>query len=179
MKVITKLKIYKSPGPDRIHNRVLYELRNEVVPPLTKTFSKSLTEGCIPNRWKEAEVTPIYKKGSKSDPNNYRPVSLTSTCCKLMETIVRDDIMKHIEKFNMLTEDQHGFRQKRSCCTQLLETVHDWAKADDISSPVDVIYLDYRKAFDSVPHGRILEKLKLFGINSSIRTWISSFLLID
>ena len=96
-----------------------------------------------------------------------------------METIVRDDIMKHIEKFNMLTEDQHGFRQKRSCCTRLLETVHDWAKADDISSPVDVIYLDYRKAFDSVPHGRLLEKLKLFGINSSIRTWISSFLLID
>ena len=103
-------------------------------------------------------------------------MSLTSTWCKVMNTIVRDNFMEHIKEFNMLTENQHDFRQKRSCCTQLLKTVHDWAKAEDISSPVDAIYLDYRKAFDSVSHERLLEKLKVLGINCSIRTWIRSFL---
>ena len=159
MRVIAKLKIDQSPGLDKIHNRVMK--RSSTSPDYF--FSKSRTEGCIPIRWKEAEVTPIYKKGSKSDPNKYRPVSLTSTWCKVMKTIVRDNFMEHIKKFNMLTENQHDFRQKRSCCTQLLKTVHDWAKAEDISSPVDVIYLDYRKAFDSVSHERLLEKLKFLG----------------
>ena len=86
IKVLEKLKTDKSPGPDGIHNKVLYETRNEVVVPLTKIISKSLSEVCIPDRWREAQVIPVFKKGKQSDPNNYRPVSLTSKCCKIMET---------------------------------------------------------------------------------------------
>ena len=176
IKVLEKLKTDKSPGPDGIHNKVLHETKNEVVVPLTKIINKSLSEGCIPDRWREAQVIPVFKKGNRSDPNNYRPVSLTSTCCKIMETLVRDSVMAHLLSYNLLANEQHGFCSKRSCCTQLLEAVHDWAEALDTSDPVDVIYLDYRKAFDSVPHSRLYEKLNKYNINGQIKTWIRDFL---
>ena len=84
--------------------------------------------------------------------------------------------MAHLLYYNLLANEQHGFRSKRSCCTQLLEVVHDWAEALDTSDPVDVIYLDYRKAFDSVPHLSLYEKLNKYNINGQIKTWIRDFL---
>ena len=107
-------------------------------------------------------MTPIFKKGKKSDPNNYRPVSLTSTVCKLMETIIRDEIVKHVENQKLLSPAQHGFRSNRSCSTQLIEVIHDWANSLDENTPVDSIYLDYRKAFDSFRFERLLAKLHAF-----------------
>ena len=82
-------------------------------------------------------MTPIFKKGKKSDPNNYRPVSLTSTVCKIMETIIRDEIVKHVENQKLLSPAQHGFRSNRSCSTQLIEVIHDWANSLDENTPVD------------------------------------------
>ena len=105
-----------------------------------------------------------YKKGRKADPNNYRPVSLTSAVCKMMERLVRDELENHLEKQGLLSPSQHGFRKGRSCCTQLLEVIHDWADILEESKPIDVIYLDYRKAFDSVPYERLLVKLHAHGI---------------
>ena len=115
--------------------------------------------GCQSCQWKEANIVPIYKKGKKSDPNNYRPVSLTSTVSKIMETILRDEIVSHLEGNNLISPDQHGFRSGRSCITQLMESIHDWVDSLERKQPVDVVYLDYKKAFDSIPHERLLVKL--------------------
>ena len=155
-KILQELKQNKSPGPDGIHNRVLYEIRDEIAQPLTDLFRCSLDTGELPSEWKIANITPIYKKGRKADPNNYRPVSLTSAVCKMMERLVRDELENHLEKQGLLSPSQHGFRKGRSCCTQLLEVIHDWDDILEESKPIDVIYLDYRKAFDSVPYERLL-----------------------
>ena len=125
---------------------------------------------------KEAEVIPVCKKGRKNDPANYRPVSLTSSVCKQLEKIIRDDITLHLERNNLLSPAQHGFRAGRSCCTQLLEVMNDWAEAAEAETPVDVIYLDYRKTFDSVPHKRLLVKLQACGIKGKLLRWIENFL---
>ena len=112
----------------------------------------------MPEIWKLAHVTPIYKKGAKSDPLNYRPVSLTSVVCKFMERLIRDKIIDHLDKYNLLSTHQHGFRSNRSCLTQLLEyfqEVHDMLEEKGTKG-VDAIYLDCKKAFDTVPHKRLI-----------------------
>ena len=116
------------------------------------------------------------KRVKKSDPNNYRPVSFTSTVCKIMETIIRDKIAEHLEEQDLINKAQHGFRSGRSCCTQLLEVTQDWADAIEDKKPVDVIYLEYRKAFDSVPFERLLVKLYACGIRGKLLQWIREFL---
>ena len=121
-------------------------------------------------------MTPIFKKGKKSDPHNYRPVSLTSAVCKLMETVIRDEIVNHVENQNLPSPAQHGFRSHRSCSIQLIEVIHDWANSLDDNTPVDSIYLDSRKAFDSVPFERLLAKLHAYGIRGKIHQWIRDFL---
>ena len=155
---------------------MLYETRDVILEPLTKLLTTSLESGKLSDDWKTANVTPIFKKGRKSDPNNYRPVSLTSAVCKLMETVIRDGIVNHVENQNLLSPAQHGFRSHRSCSTQLIEVIHDWANSLDDNTPVDSIYLDYRKAFDSVPFERLLAKLHAYGIRGKIHQWIRNIL---
>ena len=107
-----------------------------------------------------SKIVPIYKKGKKSDPNNCRPVSLTSTVSKIMkQSLEFPEIVSHLEGNNLISPDQHGFRSGRSCITQLMESIHDWVDSLERKQPVDVVYLDYKKAFDSVPHERLLVKL--------------------
>ena len=118
---------------------MFYETRDVILEPLTKLLTTSLESGKLSDDWKTANVTPIFKKGKKSDPNNYRPVSLTSAVCKLMETVIRDEIVNHVENQNLLSPAQHGFRSHRSCSTQLIEVIHDWANSLDDNTPVDNI----------------------------------------
>ena len=122
---------------------------------LTHLFQQSLRDSSIPMTWKQAYVTPIYKKGNRSDPKNYRPVSLTSLVCKTMEHILVSQIMKHLESNNILVEVQHGFRSKHSCEAQLFLTTNDLAKAIDNKAQVDMAILDFSKAFDKVAHTRL------------------------
>lgn len=127
----------KSPGPDGLHPRVLKELANELAEPLALVFQKSLNEGILPSDWKEAQITPLFKKGDKSSPGNYRPVSLTSVVCKVMESIVRDGIIQHLTSNKLLSKCQHGFISGRSCTTNLLATLEDWTNMLDSGSSVD------------------------------------------
>lgn len=173
---IDKLKLNKSPGPDTISPRVLKEARNEFAKPLTALFNKSLQLGVIPDDWKLANVTPIFKKGSKTLPSNYRPISLTSVVCKLLETLIRDKLVNHLEENKLLRNTQHGFRNKRSCLTNLLDFLHDVFNCYDDSKAVDIIYLDFQKAFDKVPHKRLLIKLKAHGIDGMVLRWIENWL---
>ena len=132
--------------------------------PLKIIFEKSLREGECPNDWRTANVTPIHKKGDRTDPSNYRPVSLTSQVCKVLEKIVRDKIVNHMKENNLFSNSQHGFREGRSCLTNLLETLEQWTKILDEDDCIDVAYLDFRKAFDLVSHKHLLHKMSNYGI---------------
>ena len=119
---------------------------------------------------------PIYKKGGRDDPQNYRPVSLTSVPCKVLESIIRDQLMSHLLAENLLTEAQHGFRPGRSCATQLLLAIEEWSSAIERGEPIDILYLDLAKAFNTVPHRRLLRKVEAHGIAGKVLRWIEVFL---
>ena len=139
-------------------------------------MNTSLTEKCLPQEWKDAKVSPIFKKGSRSTPGNYRPVSLTSIVCKLTESIIRDHVMQHLVKNELLTSCQHGFVEGRSCVTQLLECLDLWTSILDKGGLVDVVYMNYAKAFDKVAHERLVTKLEGYGITGKVLGWIHNFL---
>ena len=112
----------------------------------------------MPPDWKRANITPIFKKGSKGSPGNYRPVSLTCVLCKTMESLLRDAIVKHLAKYQLIHPSQHGFMKGRSCLTNLLEYLEELTKLMDMGKSVDIVYLDFAKAFDKVPIQRLLSK---------------------
>ena len=173
---LQKLNVNKSCGPDGVHPYVLQRTAKEMSVPLALIFQKSLEEGVCPKEWKCANVTPIHKKGDRTDPSNYRPVSLTSQICKVLESIIRDKIVKHLTENNLLNDAQHGFREGRSCLTNLLETIEQWTEIIDEGDCIDVAYLDFRKAFDLVSHEHLIYKLSKYGINGQILNWIKDYL---
>lgn len=178
--VLEKLKNLdpsKSPGPDGLHPCILKELAKQLAEPVAFLFNKSLSEGKLPNIWKDANVTPLFKKGEKYKTSNYRPVSLTCVLCKVMESLIRDRLVDYLIEQELLSEFQHGFIAKRSCTTNLLVALDAWTKYLDTNVPVDAVYLDFAKAFDSVPHQRLIRKLESYGVNSQLLAWISDFLL--
>ena len=175
-KLLGNLKINKAPGPDGLPARVLQECSASLAPILTHIFNKSLSSGMLPKDWSEANVTPIYKKGEKSDPANYRPVSLTSISCKVLEHIIHRSIMNHLDCNSLLTNLQHGFRTERSCESQLATVLQDLNSSVDKGKQVDALVLDFSKAFDTVPHRRLLYKLKRIGISCQLLQWIEHFL---
>ena len=140
------------------------------------SLNKTYESGVIPKDWKIANVTAIHKKGSKFDPGNYRPVSLTSIVCKVAESFVRVTILQYMETNNFLSDCQHGFRQGRSCVSQLLQVMDDISLMLENEEPVDIVYFDFRKAFDTVPHTRLMTKLKSYGISGTLYSWIEDFL---
>jgi len=175
-KKIRGLRAEAAAGPDGIGPRILIELQDALSPALAAVFQKSLDEGVVPQDWKEANVSPIFKKGSKSAPGNYRPVSLTSVSCKVMESILKDEIMNHLEMNALLNNSQHGFMKNRSCATNLLEFLEKASTVVDSGKGFDIIYLDFAKAFDKVPRTRLLRKVKAHGIRGPILAWIEAWL---
>ena len=130
----------------------------------------------FPSDWKTAHVAPVYKKGSKNNPDNFRPISLTCICCKLLEHIVVSNIMSHADKYNILYPFQHGFRKFRSCETQLIEFIDDVTRNLDDGKQTDVLIMDFSKAFDKVSHNLLIHMLKHFGIRGKVNNWIERFL---
>ena len=175
-KLLQNLDPSKSPGVDNIHPRILKEAAENLASPLTHLFNLSMRTGEIPEDWKSANITPLHKKGKKDDRKNYRPVSLTSICCKLIEKIIRREINSHMNNNNLYSEHQHGFLEGRSTTSQLLEYLEYAVECIEHDYPLDVIMLDFMKAFDSVPHQRLLIKLTNYGINGKIHNWIENFL---
>lgn len=173
---LEKLDVNKCPGLDDIHPKLLFELRIELVKPLTKLFNVSIKNGVVPVEWREAGVVPLFKKGKKSEPENYRPVSLTSLICKIMESILKDSILGHLDKFSLINDSQHGFSKGRSCLTNLLVFMEKVTNTLDEGNPVDVIYLDFAKAFDKVPYRRLFSKLRSHGIGGKVAEWIKAWL---
>ena len=173
---INNMKENKSPGVDGISPKILKETVEQISTPLAHVFNMSLQEGIVPLEWKEANIIPLFKKGSRNKSVNYRPVSLTSVICKLLETIIRDHMMDFLIKHKLINPSQHGFLKAKSCLTNLLCFLEEITKWVDDGSPVDVIYLDFQKAFDKVPHQRLICKLKSHGMGNSIINWIEQWL---
>ena len=173
VKLLLKLNPSEACGPDLLPARILKELTHELAPYLVIIFQKGLYTGRVPKDWRSANVTAIFKKGR---PSNYRPVCLTCICCKIQEHILTTNILKHLDKHHILTDCQHGFRARRSCETQLLTLAEELVSGLDKRQQHDLIVLDFSKAFDRVPHERLLRKLDHYGARGSTLNWIRAFL---
>ena len=174
--LLESLDVAKAPGPDGIPTRILKLCAAEIAPILTVIFVLSLSSGQIPKDWLTANITPVFKKGDRGDPSNYRPILLTSVCCKILEHIIHRYIMKHLNANRILDTNQFGFRVGHSCEQQLISMIEEIQSAMDCRRQVDVIFLDFQKAFDTVPHQRLLKKLNHYGIRGNIYNWLDIWL---
>ncbi|KAK4806171.1 hypothetical protein QYF61_001094 [Mycteria americana] len=170
------LDTHKSMGPDEIHPRVLKELADVLTKPLSIIYQQSWLTGEVPADWRLANVTPIFKKDRKEDLGNYRPVSLTSVPGKLMEKIILSAITWHVENNQGIKPSQHGFRKGRSCLTNLTSFYDKVTRLVDEGKAVDVVYLDFSKAFDTVSHSILLEKLAAHGLDGRTLRWVKNWL---
>ncbi|KAK3085493.1 hypothetical protein FSP39_004174 [Pinctada imbricata] len=175
-KLLKNLDHTKATGPDELPARILKQFASELSPHLAYIFNRSLTWGDVPDDWRHANVIPIFKKGEKYLASNYRPVSLTCICCKLLEHIVVSNILNHLDHFDILVDCQHGFQAKRSCETQLLTLCHELISNLHSGIQTDLVILDFSKAFDKVPHRKLLRKLDNYGIRGNTWNWVSAFL---
>ena len=163
-------------GPDNIHPHMLKSLADTISKPLAIIFNKSMVSGTTPEQWAEAIITAIHKKGVRNIVDNYRPISLTSVISKVIESVVRDHIVQHMMENHLFADEQHGFVPMRNCVTQLLESMEAWSQIIEEGGCIDIIYTDFSKAFDPVPHTRLLKKIESDGIKGDILKWIGSFL---
>jgi hypothetical protein len=165
-----------SSGPDGIPSVFWSKLSSVVAFPTSIIFSSSYNSSQLPKDWKHAIVIPAYKKSDASLAKNYRPISLTNTLSKVMESIVKDNMLAHLNDNSLLDINQHGFLPSHSTSTQVLESCYDWCKANDEGFLVDAIYLDFSKAFDVISHSKLIHKLKSFNFCSLTVNWLSAFL---
>lgn len=176
LSLLLNLDVKKSPGIDTIPNAFLVRYSEWCAKYLTPIFNKSLEYAQLPQDWKYAKITPVPKADGNSLLSSYRPISLLCTSAKLLEHIIAKHISVFIEKHHIINVEQHGFRRGLSTTTQLLETVHDLASALDRQNQIDMIFLDFEKAFDRVSHKKLLLKLKPIFKNNRLLAWIEAYL---
>ncbi|XP_047143068.1 uncharacterized protein LOC124817261 [Hydra vulgaris] len=162
IKKLSKLNVNKSTGEDKVHPRVLKECSNSISNPLSTIFNRSYSSGITPRIWQCANIIPILKKGDKLKATNYRLVSLTSVVRKVMENIIRDALVEHLVENKLKSNSQHGFVRCKNCCTNLLESLDLIAQSVELGFSIDIAFLDFSKAFDTVTHKRLLIKLKAY-----------------
>ncbi|GAB0179635.1 mitochondrial enolase superfamily member 1 [Grus japonensis] len=170
------LDTHKSMGLDGIHPRVPRELVEVLTKPLAFIYQQSWLTGKVPVDWRLANVMPIHKKGWKEDPGNYRPVSLTMVSGKVMEQIILTAIMRHVQDNQVIRPSQHGFMKGRSCLTNLISSCDKVTHLADEGKAVDVVHLDFSKAFDTISHSILLEKLAAYGLDRHTLLWVKNWL---
>ena len=173
---LKNLKDNKSSGVDNLHSAILKNCASAFAIPLTYIFKESFKTSKLPVQFRSANITPLYKKGKKTLAGYYRPVSLTSSACKIMEGIIRCKLETFLYKFKLIVKQQHGFVKNKSCLMNLLETLDFISTALENGKPFDVIFLDFARAFDTVPYKRLLLKLTAYGISGLTIQWIEAFL---
>lgn len=171
-KQLRNLKPNKAAGPEHLSPWILKNFANKCTKMLQIIFTQSYDLGNLPEEWKRAILLPIHKKGDKSSPKNYRPISLTWITRKVMEHVIPSHMPRYLEVNNILTPHQHGFRRGFSTETQLISVLNDWCTSLDKRRRTDVVLLDFSKAFDTVPHNRLLHKLNYYGICGKTHRWI-------
>ena len=175
-KAIKRLKSSVSHTPDGIPSLFLKRTSKSLAKPLSMLFNMSLKYGKIPDVWRNAIVTPIFKKGRTNTPSNYRPISLTSVVCRLMESIIHMYISIHLRENNLLSTLQHGFISKRSTLTQQLCFFNNLTSKYNKKETCQAVYIDFSKAFDRISHHKLMHVLYHFKINQHVLDWIHDFL---
>ena len=170
-KLLSELNADKAPGPDELPDLLLKNAAKEISLFLKDIFEHTIQTGKLPYDWVEANVAHVFTKGDRHIASNYRPISLTRVCAKLLEHIICKSIMTHSTKNEILTPVQHGFRAEHSCESQLLLPTKDLVQNYEDKIQTDLIVLDFSKAFDVVPHQRLLHKLDHYGIGGSTLRW--------
>ena len=174
---IREQNVTNSSGTDNIASIFVKKMACFLIHPLKLMFQKSLDTGIVPKDWRDGIIVPIYKNNGKPNlPSSYRPICLTSVICKILERIIKKYLISYLMCNNLISDSQHGFLENRSTLTNLLESTNDWTKFVDNNFPVDAIYIDLAKAFDSICHSKLMYKLKLIGIGGNILEWFQSFL---
>ena len=163
-------------GPDGIPALFWNKLSFCLSYPLSMTFSASFSIAILPDDWLTANVTPIFKNEDPSSVSNYCPISLTCIPCKILETIVCNYIIDSLLEQNVITSRQHDFMRGHSTYSQLLECVNIWASTFERNVPVHVLYIDFKKAFDSASHKKVISNRNAYGLSLNIVNWISAFL---
>lgn len=175
-RVIRRINGKAKGGPDDIPPLFFKQCCNQLASPLAFIFNQSMNHCYLPPVWLRAFITPIFKKGDNTEPSNYRPIALTCTMCKIMETVIKDQLLDFLVNKNLISKHQHGFMRNRSTTTNLLECTHDWIVGLANCSNIDVIYIDFSKAFDSIVFSKLLVKLEQCGLEGNLINWISAFL---
>ncbi|CAM4425704.1 unnamed protein product [Lepidochelys kempii] len=163
-------------GLDTLHPRVLKELVDVIAEPLAIIFENSQRSGEVSDEWQKATVVPIFRKGKKEDPGNYRQVSLISVPGKIMEQVLKESILKHLEERKVIRNSQHGFIKGKSCLTNLIAFYYNITGSVDEGKAVDVLFLDFSKTFDTVSHSILASKLKKYGLDEWTIKWTESWL---
>jgi Reverse transcriptase (RNA-dependent DNA polymerase) len=173
---IKKLKAGGSCGPDGYPPLLLKKIKDCVAGPFSLMFTSLMSVGKTPEEWSHALVTPVNKSGVASSVNNYRPISLTSVTCKIMEHVIVSDILSYLRHHETISKQQHGFLSGRSTTSNLLETFNDWTLALNDKNSIAVANIDFAKACDTVCHNKLQHKLQSYGISGCLLSWICSFL---
>ena len=176
LRLLQSIDTSKANGPDKISGKMLKATATSIAYPITILFNKSIRSGTFPTCWKDSLVVPIPKSNNHSSPNNYRPVSLLSILSKLLEKHVHGVLFHYLEETQPISNYQWGFQAGKSTATALIETTHRWLQLLESGVEVGAIFFDFKKAFDSVPHRALLQKLRELGINSFLLRWIQSYL---
>ena len=175
-KKLLHLKKSTTINPDSFPPIVLHSCAHELSLPLSIIFNAVFHNSELPSSWLLSTVIPLFKKGQRNLVSNYRPISLTSSCCKVMESIINDCVTHFLISNKLLSDCQHGFLKNRSTVTNLLSSLHTWLSSLNARKSTDIIYIDFAKAFDSCSHSKLMHKLKSYGIGGKLYDWISAWL---
>ena len=170
------MKDSRSPGPDRILAKILKDAAELICNPLKIIFNKSLKTGVFPDKWKTARETPIFKSGRHSDLNNYRPIPVLSAVSRIFEKVTRDQLFEFLTANNLLSKNQFAYRKLHSTVTSLLNVIDSWYSNIDRKNVNISLFLDLRKAFDTIDHNILLAKLQKYGICQKELAWFASYL---
>lgn len=174
--LLEKLPSKNNTSPDGIPNILLKKCAVSLAYPLACICRLSLSKGLVPTAWKSAIIKPLLKKGNPSLVQNYRPISLTCSISKATESFIKQKLELFFDQNNIIPDSQHGFRSAKGVTTQMLEAVDDWSIALERKNCVDVIYFDIAKAFNSISHERLIDKLYHSGVRGQLLCWIKDFL---
>ncbi|KAL9954935.1 hypothetical protein ACROYT_G042525 [Oculina patagonica] len=175
-KALFKLKPDKASGPDHVSSKLLKYAGNVIIPSLMSVFTASTASNSVPATWKLANVSSLYKSGDETDKHNYRPISLLSVPGKLMESCIGSIITTHITNHDLRSRNQWAYRKGYSTELLLVKMTEDWRTALDSNLVVGIVFVDFRKAFDSISHSLLLQKLQGLGISGDLWSWIKDYL---
>ena len=167
---------HASETPDKVQSHFIKKTHRSLTAPLRIVFERSLSCCVLPKQWKTAVVTPILKKPPAATVGNYRPISLTSSVCKVFEIMINKTLLNYVIEVGLLNTSQFGFLPGRSTLSQLLVCTNDWMSALNDRIQTEVVYIDIAKAFDTVCFGKLLHKLGGYGVSGSLLKWIRAFL---